>query len=675
MTVRPLLLSIMLLALAACGQPEAEPKLETVISDNTRVTDSNTRASLVKLSEDGNLQFSSSTPFLDNLKAGDVLASEPSPAAPAGYLKKVKAVKLEGGAVIVETEQAELSDAVLQTDSSFERQLTPADLASSTGLQKNIRLQRASKSARADRFEYEVNFDNTVLFDNDGNKDTKEDQLRVDGTLFFSDPLIGMDAGLTFKKIFGIPTPIPDGVKFKLGLQFKQEVRLGVFAGIKLKHKEEIPLFKQIYKPIVFFIGPVSIVLIPQINVTLKLDGEFNAKVSFQAQAVVDVGLGIEFKKEFKDVKNLKDLKFKDINAAEIRFDADGGVAQGSVKARAELLVDGSISLYGIAGAFVGLNASLQFDGQIPRPKGKPAWTLQGAIDARVGLSLDLIFKRLKTDRKLLNLVFNLAEAVNQAPKVNLSSLDGKKIQLNQALFQFPFTSFGLVTDPDGDIVTNITWSTDRDGVIDTGSDINHTFTAPGVRVLTVTAADPEGATSNTTATFEVVNTPPDVNVVRPRTNETVTRGVGFVLLGSALDPNEGKLDCTKLRWKSSNSSDPMPSNNCPDSNGLVRVKFASVGQRTITLTGTDSLGASTSVSVAVTVEDNGKPSVTILEPEELQKLGTAGKFPPVAAKAFLEDPDTDTLTYIWQWVSLSGTVVNDITKTVFGAKKWRNDQ
>ena len=223
--------------------------------------------------------------------------------------------------------------------------------------------------------------------------------------------------------------------------------------------------------------------------------------------------------------------------------------------------------------------------------------------------------------------------------------------------------------DPDGDIVTNITWSTDRDGVIGTGSDINHTFTTPGVRVLTVTAADPEGATSNTTATFEVVNTPPDVNVVRPRTNETVTRGVGFVLLGSALDPNEGKLDCTKLRWKSSNSSDPMPSNNCPDSNGLVRVKFASVGQRTITLTGTDSLGANTSVSVVVTVEDNGKPSVTILEPEELQKLGTAGKFPPVAAKAFLEDPDTDTLTYIWQWVGSSGTVVNDITRTVSGAK------
>jgi hypothetical protein len=669
MIYRRLIFIVLLVALAACNSNQTleEPKLEPEIAENTRVVDENSRGSLVGFSEDGTLRFSASNPFLTNLKAGDILISEPAAAAPAGFLKKVKTVRLEGDEVIVETEPAKLNDAVLQGEASIEKQLTPDDLASSTPLLAGVRLERAERTeiselqAQADNFEYEVNFDNTVLFDNDGNEDTREDQVRVDGKLFFSDPLIGVDLGLTYKKIFGVPI-YPNGVKFRMGLQFKQEARMSVFSGIKLTHSEEIPVYKQFYKPVVFFIGPVPVVLVPVLNVTLKLNGEFDAQVTFKAEAVANTGLGIEFRESFKDIVDLKDIKFKDFNAADVGFNASANNAQANVSARAELLVDGALNLYGIAGGFVGLNTYLQFDGKVPRQPGTPAWKLQGGVEARIGLNLDLIIDRVKTDRKLLDLHFQIAEAVNQPPVINLSLFEGRKVQLGQPIL--PFATGGFVTDPDGDFVTNVVISTDQDGVIGTSDfAFNHTFTTPGPRLLTVTAVDPEGASSSATANLEVINTPPDVNVTRPRTNEIVTQGVGFVLLGAALDPNEGKLDCTRLRWTSSNPGDIMPVNNCPDAQQLVRVKFTTPGPRTLTLTGTDSLGASDVVSVPINVENNGKPLVTILKPEEGQVIQGIG----APSQAFIEDPDTDRLTYTWQ---LSGTLINQtISGTVTGAR------
>jgi hypothetical protein len=656
MIYRRLIFILLLLTLAACGgntTPPRDPVLEPEIAENTRVVDENTRGSLIGFAEDGTLRFSGSTPFLANLKAGDILVSEPAAAAPNGFLKKVIAVQQEGDEMIITTEQAALEEAILQGEVSIEKQLTPDDLAGSVPLLEGVRLEHRGQGelqAQADNFEYEVNFDNTVLFDNDGNKDTKEDQLRVDGKLFFSDPLIGVDLGLTYKKVLGVPI-LPNGVKFRMGLQFRQEARMSVFSGIKLSHSEEIPIYKQFYKPIVFFIGPVPIVLIPVLNVTLKLNGTFDAQVTFKAEAVANTGLGIEFRESFKDIVNVDDIRFKDFNAADVGFSASADNAQASVSARAELLVDGALNLYGIAGGFAGINTYLQFDGKFPRQIGTPAWTLQGGVEARIGLNVDLILKRLKTDRKLLDLHFQIAQAVNQPPVINLSGLEGRSFQMGQPMF--PLSGISLASDPDGDFISDIVVSTDRDGVIGrSGSSFgfNHTFTTPGPRVFTVTATDPEGASSSASANIDVINTPPDVNVTRPRVNETVTQGVGFVLLGAALDPNEGKLDCTKLRWTSSNPSDVMPANNCPDTQGLVKVKFTTSGSRTITLTGTDSLGASEAVAVPITVENNGRPLATILTPLEGESFG-GNSGTSTTATARLEDPDTNTLTYAWQFI------------------------
>ena len=51
------------------------------------------------------------------------------------------------------------------------------------------------------------------------------------------------------------------------------------------------------------------------------------AQVTFQAEAVANTGLGIEFRESFKDIVNLEDIRFKDFNAADVSFSADANNA------------------------------------------------------------------------------------------------------------------------------------------------------------------------------------------------------------------------------------------------------------------------------------------------------------------------------------------------------------
>ncbi|WP_406832168.1 PKD domain-containing protein [Pedococcus sp. KACC 23699] len=62
-------------------------------------------------------------------------------------------------------------------------------------------------------------------------------------------------------------------------------------------------------------------------------------------------------------------------------------------------------------------------------------------------------------------------------------------------------------SDPDGPLAS-YSW-TFGDGATASGATVNHTYAAPGSYVVTLTVADPQGATAATTQTVTVVNAPP----------------------------------------------------------------------------------------------------------------------------------------------------------------------
>ena len=123
--MKRLLMILIAVLITACGDqttstptlkpaPKATPTArKPIIPDTTKVTDAATRTALSAYDPaSGTMRFSVSTPVLAGLKTDDVLVSEPSEAAPDGYLRKVKAIRTEGNGVVLETTQANLTDAI-----------------------------------------------------------------------------------------------------------------------------------------------------------------------------------------------------------------------------------------------------------------------------------------------------------------------------------------------------------------------------------------------------------------------------------------------------------------------------------------------------------------------------------------------------------------------------------
>ncbi|MBA2667996.1 MAG: S8 family serine peptidase, partial [Trueperaceae bacterium] len=191
-----------------------------------------------------------------------------------------------------------------------------------------------------------------------------------------------------------------------------------------------------------------------------------------------------------------------------------------------------------------------------------------------------------------------------------------------------------------------VVWSSNVDGQLGTGTGIVHLFTTMGSRVVTARATDSGGAVTEASVVVNVINVAPNVTLHAPTEAAVVFRTAVVQLRGSATDRNEPDetLACANLTWTSSVGSDPFPIVGCE-----VSATFTSNGARVLTLTGTDSLGASDAESVSITVVDpppNLPPNVQVTSPQ-------TGSSPPVHLPITLSgtanDPEGATpLTYQW---------------------------
>lgn len=228
----------------------------------------------------------------------------------------------------------------------------------------------------------------------------------------------------------------------------------------------------------------------------------------------------------------------------------------------------------------------------------------------------------------------------NVAPAITLSA--GGTVSLNLPVY-IDATVYDL-EDPFP--CCTVHWSSNVDGALGTGYQLVHTFTTQGSRTITASATDSDGTTGQASVVVNVVNDPPDVTISAPLDGAEVYRTASVVLRGRGDDLNEpgGELACSALTWTSSVPGDPFPIVGCE-----VQAVFSTNGTRTLTLTGTDSLAASDSASVDVTVVDpppNLPPTVQITSPQD-------GTSPPVDQPITLSgtavDPEGDSpLTYEW---------------------------
>jgi PKD repeat protein len=185
------------------------------------------------------------------------------------------------------------------------------------------------------------------------------------------------------------------------------------------------------------------------------------------------------------------------------------------------------------------------------------------------------------------------------------SPADGATFTLGQVV-----TLRGEGLDPETGALSGpaLTWSSDRDGALGSGSPLDASLTA-GLHAITLTATDPGGSTDDATV-FVVVAAPgnafPTVTIEAPVDGAVVTPSVP--LTGRAEDPEDGELLGAALTWASTLAG--------PLGAGSPLQASLPPGAQTLTLVATDSAGgvAVDAVDVVV-VAANTPPVATLLQP------------------------------------------------------------
>ena len=653
--------------------PAAKP---TIIPETTKVTDTTTRDALSAYDKtSGTMRFAQSTAVLANLKTGDVLVSEPSSAAPNGYLRKVTSRKTEGNEVILETTQANLTEAVSQGTLDANFNLTAKDLKAASSFYNGVSLSAAPRNTRigiGETYNFKLSFDQVFvpIAEDDINV---SGQIRVNGNVEFN---AGYGVHVGISACFEIPPVCVDGFEAKVG--FDQNASLSISGDVTGMVGKEIKVGSQIFNPIVFFIGPVPVVIVPRIDFYLSVSGRIEAKFDFRANETIVAQLGARWTLD-NGWKNISDF---DYNA-----NISPPTLTGNLKPRAATRSSASMLLYDVAGPEVSLTGGLELNGQIP---GNPTWIVSGFIKGTLGFKvvLPILGTLAEYQTTLFDTSREFARSGNTPPIITLTAnakpdpnffpisaprvIVGLPANFTSGCGIFPGFYFNVFDLEDGCGI-GVTVTSNLDGVLPK----KYTFQTEGLRTITVAARDQPGLSVTKTFQLLAYNPPP---VLELGNSGNPQQGENYPIAALISDVNEvdaGTL-CANTTWTVDAPDTLKTTVGC-----LQKVKFATQGSRQVRVTTRDSYGATTSKILTLNVQpppvnpyprildagvfsrdarvippgtipisrclDNFRAEGTIID---LAELGCSELITPrnrFFAIATIENPTNETLTYDWK--------------------------
>jgi hypothetical protein len=570
------------LVLAACPTDTKPPNppaaLTPIIPETTKVADPATRTALSSYDPaSGTMRYAQSTPVIANLKTDDVIVSEPSSAAPNGYLRKVKAIRKEGDAVVLETTQAGLTDAISQGSLNAQADLKPSDLRSATPLLKGVNAGIAPQIGVGDRFDYEVNFDNTMLDLGEGDVKAK---IQVSGKVRFNAGY-GVSFDITGPSLF--PPRLPSLGPFEASVGFEQSAQLRVSGDANARLDKRKLVAEYFFKPKCFPILGVPVCVVPTIFVFVGASGEVSLGFHYAADETARAKIGARW---------TEDDGWEKIDPTpilEATFDQSLDV-NGAYKAKVYAQSEIALQIFGVAGPTIGAKVGFELDAAIPRD---PFWIMRASLEAYYGLIVDVpVFGRVAEKRDTLyEIVKEFGRSPNSPPKIIVLE-PNKRVELGQSVnLSFAQNNgqyYGLyyVVDPE-EGTPNFTLTSDLDGALPHGF-TPYTFATPGLRTITVRASDSHGASSSGSFKIDVVNAPPVA--YGSVGSDTVPQTVPYYISAAATDSNS-KIDCSALSW-SVTAPDTVEPANINNEVCYGRAVFNVKGPRTVTLVARDPQGA-----------------------------------------------------------------------------------
>lgn len=212
----------------------------------------------------------------------------------------------------------------------------------------------------------------------------------------------------------------------------------------------------------------------------------------------------------------------------------------------------------------------------------------------------------------------------NLAPTI--TAITGET-QINQGeTATFSATAF----DPGNDSLA-YTWDFGNGSEPHIGQNITYTFTQVGTYELSLTVTDDEGAFTTQTRNITVNNVAPVITKIE---NTIANEGFPTYFSATASDPGNDPITYT---WDFGDGSEPFIGQN-------VTHTFINSGDSNVTLTVTDSHGASTVQTIDLTI-NNIAPTITQVQSDTNIDEGDTAHFNATAT-----DPGNDPLTYTWDF-------------------------
>ncbi|MCP5101412.1 MAG: hypothetical protein GY943_38185 [Chloroflexi bacterium] len=274
---------------ASISQPESSKEFITIseTSDGvdiyavmpitSKALNAETMDALISISDDGKTYyFRNDASQLNQINAGDVILSKGSPLAPYGFMRRVAAISTEPDQTIFQTEQAVLTDVFHEASVSISQQITPV-IINETILSEGVSLMETDGEV------FTFTFDK-ILFDEDGETDTINDQIKVDGQATID---------LSYDFDFEITAFPPSLDQLAFLVDVTESVDINVESGnvTFVDDQFEVEIAKKKLNPIV--IGGVPFV--PELTLSVGLDGTVQANISASVSQQFDYDGGVLF--------------------------------------------------------------------------------------------------------------------------------------------------------------------------------------------------------------------------------------------------------------------------------------------------------------------------------------------------------------------------------------------
>jgi hypothetical protein len=672
------------------------------IPSTTKVADTATQKALTAFDPDtGRMTFSGSTATLANLKAGDVLVGEPAAAAANGYLRKVLSItkNKKTGITTVETRQARIDEAINAGTLDAQGDLQADDIQSTEAM-KGVTLREAQAGVArfgaldtGGGYAFHESIDITI----DGS--TSSGAVSGNGTVHITGDMnynAGYNIGLGVETCAALPPVCVDRFETHIGANVDSNLHVeGKFDGHLVK---EVVLSTHYFKPIIFFIGPIPVVIVPIVKAIAGVKGDAHVEFTFDAQVTSAVELGAKWTDPDDG-----GVGWEDLNKwpPTITGDADAD-ASATMDLRAYAKADAKVLFYGVAGPGFAGNVGLWGHVQFP---GTPLWTIYGIAQGELSFSVDLGGVLTLADHRadLPEFSFELASAANEPPTCS-GRTDPIPVAPNVAVYLGPrtignFRGYFACADPEGGDVF-VTGKEGPDPV-----NLSAASWPSGDHEVLVTAEDEQGNVSPPfTLHIHVNDTPPILSVTS--SGSSVPASVQYFVTASAWDVEGGEayhegayVPCTAMAWQvtGGTATQAISNQTC-----TVSVVFTQTGFQTVKVTATDFGGKTSDQTVTVFVTAAPSNSAPVINMDHFNVMaasgpkvgcspgpldchescpsgffcmvpmdsilynGTVGDFhPPLTLSLEASDPNGDPLTV--QWFCQVGTFAYPITDNLDG--------